>query len=137
MTDDLVREINKVLHMMRFLSEGRAGASPDAVRTQPSEPDYSPRMAGESLYEQYAGEMGELRRLLYKMQHDLQRARFSPGQKEIKEERNQRIVRDYEGWPAAKVAVWEDLSISTIRDIRQREGRTQMYGTRVEGQKAA
>lgn len=126
----LIKDLLQTLIDMRFLSEGRSSAAPDAVRGRTSEPDYRPRLAGESLFEQYAGDKGELRLLLYRMQRDLQRAKKARRGGERKEERDQRILKEYDGWPSRKVAEYEGLSHTTICQIRQEaEGRSRRSGS--------
>lgn len=125
---NLLREIADVLIRMKMLSEGKAGTAPDAVRGRLSEPDHTPRLAGGSLFEEYAGNDGELTRLVYRMQRDLQRATHSRGGAEHREDRDKRIIKDYQGWPATKVAEWERLGHQTVRDIRRRHDRNPSDG---------
>lgn len=115
----LLRAIGLILGEMRMLSEGRAGTAPDAVRGRLSEPDYTPRLNGGSLFDEYTGEDGELTRLVYRMQRDVERHKKGGRKAEMKEERDKRILEKYEGWPATKVAEWEGLSQTSVRRIRE------------------
>ena len=126
----LIRAIGLILGEMRMLSEGRAGTAPDAVRGRLSEPDYTPRLNGGSLFDEYAGEDGELTRLVYRMQRDVERHKKGGRKPEMKEERDKRIVADYEGWPATQVAEHERMSEANVRRIRQSAGVGQMDGRR-------
>ena len=119
---NLLREVAQVLIEMKHLANGRAGRPPDAVRVTDSEPDYTPRSDGKTLFEEYAGPEGELTRLVYRMQRDLHRFKHSRGV-ERKEDRDKRIVEEYRGWPATKVSEWENLSHTSIRRIREQAGK--------------
>jgi hypothetical protein len=86
----------------------RAGEPPDPTR--------------DGLYEQYAGPYGELTRVIERMERDVQRAHKGGRLTEDKEDRNARIITEYVGWAAGKVAVFEDLSVTQVREIRRMAG---------------
>lgn len=58
------------------------------------------------------------------------RGRKSRPSQEIKEERNRRIVREYEGIPALEVAVFERIDTMSVRKVRKEFGRCAQYGLR-------
>ena len=124
---NLLREVAQVLVEMKHLANGRTAKSFDAPRVADSEPDYTPRNDGKTLFEEYAGEDGELTRLVYRMQRDLHRFKHSRGV-ERKEDRDKRIVVEFVGWSPTKVAEWEGMSEANVRRIRAAAGVNQMDG---------
>lgn len=116
-------KVRNLLLMMRYFDGGapsngimfrearnaeRSGEPPDPTR--------------DGLYEQYAGPYGELTRVIERMEADVQRAHKGGRRTEDKEDRNARIIEEYVGWEATKVAAFEDLSVTQVREIRRVAG---------------
>lgn len=121
--------IDNLLRLMRYLSNAAAAKAPDTPYITSGESEHhGPRDMGETLFAKWTAEDSDLTLVVTKMERDLRRATHSPGAIERKEDRDKRILRDYAGQVAAKVAVWEDLSPQAIRDIRKKAGVDQTTG---------
>jgi hypothetical protein len=117
------RRIDNLLRLMRYLSHAAAAKAPDSPYITSGENDHAgPTNPGSSLFERWTAEDSELTLVVTKMERDLRRATHSPRSIERREDRDKRILEQYAGWPAAKVALWEDLSAQSIRDIRRKAG---------------
>jgi hypothetical protein len=119
-----------------------AGSSPPPMaRLDPTNGDRPPSR-DLSLYEHYRwrfdrarGDLEKIELLCLLAERDYWETAKSRGRsqrpaREIMEERNRRIIADYEGIAAIEVAVFERLSRSSIRKVRKEFGRDPERGVR-------
>lgn len=121
---ELLRQMGFVLDQMGLLAEGHT-TSWNAKVSGGKASSSAPRTT-EQLFDKH---VDELRLTLYRAERDLNR--YKRGRESIvdKEDRDRRIIEDYVGWPAVKVAVFVDLSQSQVRRIREQHDRKPSDGT--------
>lgn len=138
---ELVRRRDIVLAHASIVAEA-AGAKLDSSGGHAPPDSREPVAQGEALLDQLRRSLvgvasnEALRRWVYHAEAALDRARRRAGHQrdrpERQEERDRRVLIDYEGVPAEETAAWERLSAAQIRTIRREADRYPDDGRRRE-----
>ena len=121
---DLLQRFSEVLCEMNLLAEGHTtswNAKVSGGKASSSAPRHTERL--------YDKHVDELRLTLYRAERDLDRYKRGRAAVEDKEDRDKRIIEEYVGQPAVRVAIFVDLSQSQVRRIREQHDRNPADGT--------